>query len=183
MSDTEIDTLSRKFDPKSPDFDVRLVAQTAKWFLKIGKRNFAACPNLEYRGPMFWTLAHTSMTRWQKKAISALTDTKTGGRTGWVFSEKAHLWSKVEEKLNKRSNDNSGTIFPDYSSVRAFFDIFRDGNGAKAFDTKLVAGNNILGDFWIYPLIDQVVVITEQTVAQQREKGRKANGKGETYDL
>lgn len=181
MSDSEIEILSRKVDPKSPDFDKKFVAQIAKWILSVGKSNFANYPNLEYKGPMFWTLAHTSMTRWQKKAISVLVDKNTGIRVGWDSTENAHLWSKVEEKITKRSNDNSMT-FPDYSTVKAFFDIFRDGNGVKAFDTKLVPGNNILGDFWIYPLIDQVEIITESTVAQQREKGKR-NGPQENYDL
>ena len=181
MTEKEIDTLSKKVEIGKPDFDVKFVAQIAKWILSIGKNYLDKYPNLEYRGPMFWTLAHTSMTRWQKKAITTLVDKKTGNRVGWDINENAHLWSKVEEKITKRSGENS-MMFPDYSSVKAFFDIFRDGSGQKAFDTRLVPGSNILGDFWIYPLVDHVDIITESTVAQQREKG-KQSGKTKIYDL
>ena len=181
MTEKEIDTLSRKVEMGKPDFDIKFVAQIAKWILSIGQKNLKKYPTLEYRGPMFWTLAHTSMTRWQKKAITTLVDKKTGNRVGWDINENAHLWSKVEEKITKRSGENS-MMFPDYSSVKAFFDIFRDGSGQKAFDTGLVPGSNILGDFWIYPLVDHVDIITESTVAQQREKG-KQSGKTKIYDL
>lgn len=182
MTEAEIGLLSDKVDPGSANFDVKFVAQIAKWILRIGKENLAKYPTLEYRGPMFWTLAHTSMTRWQKKAITTLIDRKTGSKVGWDANENAHLWSKVEEKITKRSGDHS-TTFPDYSSVKAFFDVFRDGNGDKAFDTKLVSGNNIMGDFWIFPLLSSdVEIITEATVAQEREKGRQSGAK-ETYDL
>lgn len=175
MTEKEIDELTRRVESGKPDFDVKFVAQIAKWILSIGEANFKKCPTLEYKGPMFWTLAHTSMTRWQKKAITALVDKKTGNKIGWDSDRGAHLWSAVEEKIIKRSSDTSMT-FPDYSSVKAFFDVFRDGNGVKAFDTELVPGDNILGDFWIHPLLDQVQIITEATVAQQRERG-KLNGK------
>lgn len=181
MTEAEIDLLTRKVEAGKEDFDVKFVAQIAKWILAIGEKHLKKYPTLEYRGSMFWTLAHTSMTRWQKKSISALVDKKTGIKLGWDFEESAHLWSKVEEKLVKRSGEHSMT-FPDYSSVKAFFDIFRDGNGVKAFDTKLVAGNNILGDFWIYPLTEAVEIITESKVTQQREKG-KQDGEKKTYDL
>ncbi len=182
MTDPEIDLLTRKLDIGNPDYDVKFVAQIAKWILQIGAKHYKKWPNLEYRGPMFWTLAHTSMARWQKKAVTALMDKKTGAQIGWDPIEKAHLWSKVEEKITKRAGDTHGMSFPDYSTVKAFFDIFRDGQGNKAFDTKLVPGSNILGDFWIIPLIGNVSIITEATVAQQRERGL-TSGEKKTYDL
>lgn len=181
MTDAEIETLSNKVDMSKPEFDVKFVAQIAKWILKIGQPHYKKRPNLEYRGSMFWTLAHTSMTRWQKKAVTALVDKKTGAQIGWDPVEMGHLWSKVEEKIQKRTGENHGMTFPDYSTVKAFFDIFRDGHGTKAFDTKLVPGNNLLGDFWIIPLIGQVNIITEATVAQQREKERNSGKKN--YNL
>lgn len=186
MTDKEIETLSRKVEVGKPGYDVRFVAQIAKWFLSIGSRHYLKYSNLEYRGPMFWTLAHTSMTRWQKKAIAAINDNManplTGGGVGWDPIEKGFLWSKVEAKINKKHGEHHNMTFPDPTSVRAFFDVFRDGAGNKAFDTKAVPGN-ILGDFWVIPLIGKVAVITETTVAQQREKGKLANGKTEKYDL
>lgn len=184
MTDREIETLSRKVEVGKPGYDVRFVAQIAKWLLSIGATHYAKYSNLEYRGPMFWTLAHTSMTRWQKKAIAAINDNMANGNNGigWDPAVGGFLWSKIESKIQKRSGDGHGMMFPDATSVRAFFDIFRDGAGNKAFDTKVVKGS-ILGDFWVIPLIGQVSIITESTVAQQREKGRLANGKKEKYDL
>jgi hypothetical protein len=185
MSEAEIELFSRKVETGKPDFDVRFVAQVAKWILSIGAANLKTWPTLEYRGPMFWTLAHTSMARWQKKAISTLIDKKTGIRVGWDDAEGAHIWSKVEEKITKRSGEHA-MVFPDYSSVKAFFDIFCDGNGMRAFTTKLIPGNNIMGDFYIYPLMDKVDIITEATVAQQREKGRrdgKKDSEKENFDI
>lgn len=183
MTEEEIETYSQKVDPRKPGFDVKFVAQVAKWILRIGKDNLAKYPDLEYRGPMFWKLAHTSMTRWQKRAIDMVIEQSAGVKTGWDAKEGAFQWSKLEGKVIKRSGDKS-MAFPDYSSVQAFFEIFRDANGAKAYNTKIIPGRNILGDFWIYPLLDHVEVITEasETVAQEREKGRK-NGAKETYDL
>jgi hypothetical protein len=181
MKEEEIELLTRKVEAGKPDFDVKFVAQIAKWIMKVGRSNLKTWPTLEYKGPMFWTLAHTSMTRWQKKAVSFIIDQKPNSKVGWDPNEKAFLWSALEEKYRKRVGDKS-MVFPDYSSVKAFFDVFRDGEGRKAFDTKLVPGGNILGDFWIYPLVSEIEVITEATVAQEREKGRQ-NGKKESYDL
>lgn len=170
MAESEIDELTKKVEVGKEDFDVRYVAQIAKWIIRVGRRNLKSWPTLEYKGPYFWTLAHTSMTRWQKKSISALLDKRSGVPIGWDEEEKAHLWSKVEEKIGKRNNNDSSVSFPDYSSVKAFFDIFRDSKGEKAFDTKVVPGANILGDFWIYPLTKDLKVVTESDVLQKREK-------------
>lgn len=188
MTDEEIDTFSRKVDLKTQDdggkcgFDVKYIAQVAKWILKVGQANLKRYHNLEYRGPMFWTLAHTSMTKWQKKAVSVVTDHAPGARAGWDPNEGAFLWSAVEGKLLKRGSTDKSITFPDYSSVKAFFDIFRDGRGVKAFNTKIVPGKNIMGDFWIYPLTDKVDIITEATIAEQREKGSKDEER-EEFDL
>lgn len=181
MTEDEIDLLTKKVELNKPDFDVKFVAQIAKWIMRVGKKYHKNYPNLEYKGPMFWTLAHTSMTRWQKKAVTLITEQKPNARVGWNPNEKAYLWSALEEKYKKRNGHDKSMQFPDYSSVRAFFDVFRNGQGQKAFATKPVLGDNILGDFWILPLVKEIEVITEATVAQQREKGR-SDGK-KTYDL
>lgn len=192
MTSEEIGELTRKLEPRpssdplAPDeFDPKFVAQIAKWLLRSGKRNLAKWPDLEFRGPMFWTLAHTSMTRWQKKAVLMILEQPPGMRVGWVPDKGAYQWSVVENKFNKR-NANSTTQFPDFTSIRAFFEQFRDGDGTKIFETSLIAGRNILSDFYIKPLKENVEIITEATVTQQRERERakgKANGEEETYDL
>lgn len=183
MTDKEIDELTKKVEFGKPSYDPKFVAQIAKWILTIGGKYFAKYPNLEYRGPMFWTLAHTSMTRWQKRAVTSLVDPKTGTRLGWDDVEKAHLWSVIEAKLNKKHGESHNMTFPDPTSVRAFFEAFRDGQGKKAFETTLVPGKNLLGDFFIKPLLADLTIITEATIAQQRAKGRRVDGKKEGYNL
>src|SRR5690606_14664466 len=60
MSLEEIDLLTRKVeDEKSEHFDSKFLAQIAKWIKRRGASK--KWRNLEYKGPMFWTLAHTSM--------------------------------------------------------------------------------------------------------------------------
>lgn len=172
MTFDEIEELTQKVESGKEGFDVKYVAQIAKWIMRVGKRNMETWPVLEYKSPYFWVLAHTSMTRWQKKAITALVDKKSGTRIGWDEEAEAHIWSKVEEKITKRSNDNTST-FPDYSSVRAFFDVFRDGNGEKAFETEPVPGQNIMGDFYIKPLTEDLEIITEATAALKKNKKRE----------
>lgn len=183
MTDDEIDTLSKKVDPEDPGFDVVFVAQIAKWILRYGEKHAKKYRKLEYRGPMFWHLAHTSMSRWQKKAINEIVSKSALATAAWDRNEKAYLWSAIESRYLKRSGDKSIT-FPDFSTVKVFFDIFRDGNGKKTFKTQLLPGKNILGDFWIYPLVaeDKVIVLTEGSVSQQREKGKQKHEK-EIIDL
>jgi hypothetical protein len=181
MTIEEIEEFTKRVEVGKPDFDVKYVAQIAKWLESVGPYNYSLWPTLEYRGPMFWTLAHTSMSRWQKKAVSTLIDNKTGIKIGWDEKRKSHLWSKVEEKIGRK--DDKGLIFPDYSSVKAFFDVFRDGEGRKAFETTMVEGNNILGDFWIKPLIKDIEIITEAHVIQQRNKEASHGKEDEIYEI
>lgn len=155
MSAKEIDTLTEKVQADRPGFDVKFVAQIAKWILKWGKKYHDQWPNLEYRGPMFWKLAHTSMTRWQKKAIELLTTTVGGRKAGWYDSERAFQWSKVQESYERRSGKNH-LQFPDNTSIQNFFEIYRDDKGNKVFETKKVGGE-ILNDFWVKPLSNEFI--------------------------
>jgi hypothetical protein len=184
MTNDEIDILSRKVDPRSEGFDDEYVAQIAKWILDRGKKYTHKFHNMEYKGPMFWTLAHTSMTKWQKRVVDELITNKDRIKNCLVESEGAYRWAYIESKIVRRTGDKT-FVFPDYSSVKAFLDIFKDGEGRKAFDTKLVEGKNILGDFYIYPLVDDPSYITEISLAQKAELLKeKDNGKTEeTFDL
>lgn len=181
MTPDEIDELTRKVvDPTSKTFDVRFLAQIAKWIKAHGASK--RWPNLEYRGPMFWTLAHTSMARWQKKAVMQIMEpNRTGPRTGWDESKGAFLWSAIHEKATKKNGDRS-LQFPDFTTVRAFFEVFRDEQGRKAFDTFSVSGYNILGDFYVKPLFKKMGVVTEASIMEQREKAN-AKVKKAKYDL
>lgn len=156
MTAKEIDTLSEKIQFDRKGFDVKYVAQIAKWILKWGPKYLDEHPNLEYRGPKFWELAHTSMTRWQKKAIELLTTTVGGRKSGWFDSERAFQWSKVQEIYERRSGKNH-LQFPDYTSIQNFFDVYRDDMGQVIFETSKVKDSPILNDFWITPLTGEFV--------------------------
>lgn len=177
MASDEIDRLTQKVeDPKSDTYDVAWIAQIAKWIEKHGASK--KWPHLEYRGPMFWTLAHTSMTRWQKKAVMLILESTRGA--GYDQAKGAYLWSVLQEKSQRKNGDRS-LQFPDFTSVKAFFEVFRDGKGRKAFSTEQVKGN-ILGDFWVKPLFKNTEIITEASVVEQRGK-QNEKAKKENYDL
>jgi len=172
MTEEEISILTNKVEQANTDYDIKFVAQIVKFILRTGKRHFDNNVTLEYKGPMFWKLAHTSMTRWQKKAISFITEQGNSfTRQGWDEKEKAYVWSQLETKYSRRHGEKA-MQFPDNSSVMSFFETFRDGNGKKAFKTARLPGSNILGDFYIYPLIKNIEIITEAIVMSEREKGQ-----------
>lgn len=181
MSQEKIEDLSRKVDQGKEGYDILFVAQIAKWILRTGRKHYLANTSLEYKGKMFWTLAHTSMTRWQKRAIAILTENPILAESCFDQDEGGYLWSALEDKYKKRSGDRTIT-FPDYSSVRAFFEAFRNGSGVKAFNTKVLPGSNILGDFWIFTLTKNLDVITEASVTEAREKGA-TDGDDKEYAL
>jgi hypothetical protein len=181
MTPEEIKSFTEKVeDPTAPTFDIKFIAQIAKWIKKHGKSN--KWPNLEYRGPMFWALAHTSMTRWQKKAIQVLLDPLSmTERMGFDKKENSFLWSTLHDKSLKRNGDRS-LIFPDFTSVKAFFEVFRDSTGKKVFSTSYVPGQNIVGDFWVKFLFKTADIVTESSIGEQR-KAENDKRKKEVYDF
>jgi len=147
----EIAELSERLEVKSKAFDVEYVAQIAKWILNIGAKYIGNYPNLEYQGPKYWELAHTSMSRWQKIAVLALTVQNTRGPfTGWDESQKAFLWSKVEEAL-RRKKEYESKDYRDPSTVRTFFETYRDMKGKLVFEVERVSASAV-HDFWIRPV-------------------------------
>ncbi len=184
MTPKEINTLSRKVeDQTSESFDVGFIAQIAKWIQTHGKS--AKWPNLEYRGPMFYTLAHTSMSRWQKKAATLVLDLnpKNPGRV-ICDKDKGFLWSTVQE-INQKKNGDRSLQFPDFTTIKYFFEVFKDAKGRTAFKTENVAGN-IMGDFFVKPLFENTTIITEAQALGSRKVGgnsEKENGKKEHFDL
>jgi len=151
MSEEIIGKISDKLDESNPNFDVKYVAQIAKWILKIGPKYEANYTRLEYQGPKFWELAHSSMSRWQKVVVVALTTRNTKGYfPGWNESKKMFQWTQVEAAL-RRKKDLSDKDYRDPSTVKAFFDNYRDTEGKKVFETKAFTGS-ILQDFWVWPI-------------------------------
>lgn len=176
MLPKEIDTLTKKVeDEDSKTFDIEFLAQIVKWVKKYGKSD--KWPNLEYKGPMFWALAHTSMSRWQKKVVNTMmmSDIKSE-KWGYNPDTGYHLWSVIEHKLGKKNGDRSLQM-PDFSTVKAFFDAFRDSRGFKTFETKSILGGSVMGDFYVKMTVDKLSIITEGTVLSDREKRGTTNVK------
>lgn len=151
MTELEIQQMSAKLDASILDtFDVKYVAQIAKWILKIGGKYAQKHPNMEYQGPKFWELAHTSMSRWQKIAVLALTSqTARGMFQGWDNEKKSFLWSKVEESL-RRKKEYESKDYRDATTVKAFFDTYCDEKGKKVFTVEEVP-DSVFQDFWVKP--------------------------------
>lgn len=168
MTALEIDTLSRKVENRdAPTFDIKFLAQIAKWVKKNGKSN--KWPNLEYRGPMFYKLAHTSMSRAQKKSVALILELNPSMSNKITFdSKKGFLWSTVEEYSMRKNGDKSLKFPPDYSTTKHFFDVFLDGKGRKAFKTEDVEGS-IMGDFWVKKIIEDAKIITESDKVEAKE--------------
>jgi hypothetical protein len=177
MSDHEIDMLTQKVENEQhPGYDLAFIAQIGMWIKKHGKGK--KWKNNEYKGPMFWTLAHTSMSRWQKKAAVLILEPGARPKNLEFDKAKGFKWSEVAEKANRKNGDRS-LQFPDYTTVRAFFDVFRDSKGRKAFKTVGIP-DNIMGDFYVKPLFDKVQIVTESSLMAKRsmESGKQ---KGKEY--
>lgn len=152
MTSDEIGELSDRIDSSRPDFDVKYVAQVAKWILSVGAKHVDKWPYMEYKGPKFWEIAHASMSRWQKIAMmAATTTTMRGPMPGWDEKRKAFLWSKLEEGL-RRKKEYESKDYRDATTVKAFFDTFRDGQGNLVFETEEVRGSKSFHDFWVKPI-------------------------------
>lgn len=165
MTPEEITELSKKIeDWTKPEFDVAFIAQIGRWIKKHGKSK--KWPNLEYKGPMFYKLAHTSMSKWQKKALTIVmeTDLRRPGPRMVVDLKKGFLWSSIEEFMNRKGERTS--TLPEYSTVKHFFDVFVDAAGEKSFDTLHVE-NSITNDFWVRPLSNKVKILTELELSKE----------------
>ena len=77
---------------------------------------------------------------------------------------KGFLWSTVEEANFKKGDKISN--FPDYTSIKYFFDIFVDGSGTKSFETTPVEGS-LMGDFWVKCITRKTKIYSEADVVGQ----------------
>lgn len=153
MTPEEIEEMSNRLDPQLVTFDVKYAAQIAKWILTIGPKYTSKWPNLEYQGPKFWELAHSSMSRWQKISVMALTtETRLGKFSGWNAEKGAYLWSKVEEALRKKKEYDSKD-YRDAATVRAFFQNYCDDEGSKIFEVEEIK-KSVIQDFWVKTLAE-----------------------------
>lgn len=173
MTAGEIETITNKVENwSSATYDIKFVAQIGRWIKKHGMSR--KWHHLEYKGPMFYKLAHTSMSRWQKKAASLIIDGTTLNNSRIITDqEKGYLWGSIAEQSQKKNGDRS-MQFPDYTTVKHFFDIFVDGEGGPAFKTVNVS-RDIMGDFYVKLINKKARILTETEM-------NKAVGE-EVYDL
>lgn len=165
MTPKEIDTLVKKVsNPQDPDFDVDFVAQIGMWIRNRGLD--PRWPNLEYRGPMFYKLCHTSMSMWQKRAASFILEMSPRDKKTLPYEEgKGFLWSGLEKKITAKDGNTKRVTLPEYSTVESFFNVFLGAKGEKAFKTTPIK-KSLTGDFYV-DVISKQAIITENDVTEE----------------
>lgn len=165
MTGEEISSLTDKVETvkKENGYDIEFVAQIGRWIEKHGRKKKWMDKNLEYKGPMFYKLAHTSMSKWQKRIAQVVLSGqfKSNSRVNYDH-RKGYLWSTLEEVALKKQMGR-GSSFPDFSTIEHFFNIFVDSEGRKAFRTAQVPGD-LLGDFWVMPTRKDIHIVSENEV-------------------
>lgn len=160
MDSKEIDELISKLDSTKDTYDVKFVSQLANWILNNCDSD--EWPNDEYRSDMFYILTHTSMTKWQRKIISIISEMKVSdleypkGKISKTEVEKFknYGYGKIScsaldglfESYNKA--ERKYLIFPEYSTVESFLTYYRDLMGNKVCKISKIPGN-VTGDFII----------------------------------
>ena len=148
MTPEEVTTLVEKVKETGPNYDIAFVAQIGRWVEKHGMGDKWAGTNMEYWGPMFWRLAHTSMFHWQKVLIDWLLNSDpTRLASVDQAPDKGFLWSSLRDRIYKRNKDR-GLRFPDPTSVSEFLKLFRSLKGEIVFEVEEIKGS-MTNDFWI----------------------------------
>jgi hypothetical protein len=101
-----------------------------------------------------------------------------------VDPKKGILWSSIQELSQKKNGDRS-LQFPDFTTIKYFFDIFLDSKGNKAFKTESIR-DDIMGDFWVKPVVGNLKIVTEaELLGEQNDRTIKADKRktAESYDL
>ena len=186
MKPAEISRLVHKVEDHTNDkYDNNFLAEIGEWLKQYGKSD--KWPTLEYRGPMFYKLAHTSMTRWQKKTIQLIIEFMDR-RPGKVEfdEEKGFRWSTML-KVEEARKAGKGTQFPAHSSVEAFLESFKDGYGRECFETTTHDSKmNIDEDFWVKCIVDEIKIFNKQDLktrsaevisGEENNVGRSEEGK------
>lgn len=146
MTTEEIDKLSRMCEKEeSPDFDIEAIAEFAKWLKKYGPGYASKYPNMEYKGPKFWQLAHTTMSKWQGAIIGFLLTDKVKTARLAPDDEGFFKWSLFEPPIKRILGRNYN--FPHHETIRKFLNIYRSLEGEKIFETKKMQG--LESDFYL----------------------------------
>lgn len=149
MTDTEITDMSSKLG-ESGKINVKYVAQIAKWILAVGPKHVGKFRHMEYKGPMFWEMAHASMSHWQKALILYLTtQTSRGPIAGWDETKQAFQWSKAEEALRRKKEFDIKSIH--MATIQPFLENYCDRRGRKVFEVEPML-HGVMDDFWVKPI-------------------------------
>jgi len=160
MTSKEIEELLNKTDPSKEEYDLQFISNLGNWI--INNCDSDEWPNDEYRSDMFHILTHTSMSKWQRKIVSILTDMKVNGHEypkGKISKTEADKFkiygygsmtcSALENLFESYNKTERRTlIFPEYSTVESFLTYYRDLSGNKVCKITRVPGN-MQGDFLI----------------------------------
>lgn len=130
----EIQEFYTKISKETMDLD--FVANIGQYIVKHGKST--KWPNGEYKTPMFYRITHSSMAKWQKKLLELLRK----------LEEKLPMDCSDLEAEFIKSTKKTNIIFPDYSTVMYFLQIFRDLKGNKVYEVQEYL-DSISGDFEI----------------------------------
>lgn len=152
MTHKEIDKLTKMTSfPDSEEFDVDALAEFVGWLRHNGPRLMDKFPNLEYKGPMFYRLAHTTMSRWQIATIEFLLSDKI--KSAFIGDkERGVKWSIVEPPIRKSLY--KGYNWPHPETIRRFLEIYCSLKGEQGFKITPIVGAN--SDFYLKPLIKKL---------------------------
>ncbi len=158
MTSDEIDKITKMTEfEDAPEFDVEALAEFAKWLKKYGPNFVKRYKNMEYKGPRFWFLAHTSMSKWQGMIVQHFYLDKHRFAPD-LPHEDGQLWSSIEPLIKKKVY--KGYNWPHVENIRRFLDIYCDLEGKKGFKTTRLGG--LESDFYVKPLLKKVAKPKEE---------------------
>lgn len=161
LTQEQIDKITKSVETaKNFSYDIKYIAQIGRWIQKHGRSDRREWARYEYRGPMFYKLAHTSMTRWQKKIADMLVMGKVEGSKIVYDPKKGYLWSSIDEQ-SKRKHGEKALQFPDNTTVNSFLDTFVGLKGEKVFQTTPIEGS-LVNDFYVKMIVDSAEVFSEK---------------------
>lgn len=190
MTSKEIEDLMGKVDSSKPTYDEQFVSNLANWI--INECNSDEWPNDEYKSSMFHILTHTSMSRWQKRVITIVSQLECDstleykcikatkdeinkfktGKFGRIRCSDLELLSEANNKLNK-----TNIVFPEFSSVESFISYYRDLAGSRVFKVSKIPGD-IYNDFYIEKISEKISMLLPEEVGKI---GEEANSNAADY--
>lgn len=160
MTNKEIDSLTRMTAfPEAKEFDVAALAELVGWLKLNGPALVEKFPNLEYKGPMFYRLAHTTMSRWQTAIIQFILSPEKL-KSAFVSDRKelGVRWTTLEKDIKRLLG--KGYHMPHTETIRRFLEIYCSLKGEQGFKVTPVK-DAINGDFYVKPLIKALPKVEE----------------------